>query len=409
MGWSAWARWLWVGAWVAACAGLDLAGWSAAWGQGNGLYQVQRPQRQVAFFDFEERARGNFEDLPMGWHPIGRRALVLNQNFHRQPVHEDAASRAGFPEFNAVRFDREHATSGTTSLMLGIDGGQAGAYLENGAITVVPGADYLVTGAVRTEGLDRGFAVLRAYFVDALGRRMPGGQATQPIRSNDEWQRVSVRLTAESERAATLVMEVALLQPQPTAGGALGPHEVVLSQVRGRAWFDDLSVWQLPFVEVSSTAATGLYRAPEVPEVRAVVRDLTGRQLAARLRLYDHRLRVVAEDVREVGAGRPTSWAWRPEVARYGWYLVDLEMFERLGPNRGRVARTIGGLAYLPDDRIIEKADRARFGVLAEGEADGRLDLIVQALETARIGATTLSVWDEGTSAAMTDERAQRV
>ncbi|MEM9790564.1 MAG: hypothetical protein AAF842_09170 [Planctomycetota bacterium] len=386
----------------------------SAHGQSSGasagsLYQVQRPQRRVAYFDFEERRLGNYESLPINWHAIGRRALIVDPNFHRQPVHAEMADRAGFPEFNDVRFDTTHAVSGEHSLMLGIDGGQAGAFLQNGAIVVVPGADYLITAKVRTEGLERAYARLCAYFIDALGRRLPGSVHAASIRDadadDDGWTLVSVRLTADDAAAARLGLAVELLQPGSSADSALGAREVVLSEVKGRAWFDDIAVWQLPFVEVATQSASGVYRGAQRPEVWAEVRDLTGRRLEARLRLYDHRLRPVAEDRRAVGAGKPTRWAWTPELADYGWYLIDLEVFELEGPSAGRVARSIGGLLTLPEDRAIPEAERHRWGLVAEGEPLDRLPIVAEIVEQTGLGEATLSVWSTQTTKANDEER----
>ncbi|MEM9251306.1 MAG: hypothetical protein AAGB29_03055 [Planctomycetota bacterium] len=406
--------WLAIG-WAAAVLVVALLGVAPrAEGQAAGvstptLFQVQRPQRRVAYFDFEERRLGNYESLPMNWHAIGRRALIVDPNFHRQPLHAAMADRAGFPAFNEVRFDTTHAVSGEHSLMLGIDGGQAGAFLQNGAIVVVPGADYLVTAKVRTEGLDRAFAQLGAFFIDALGRRLPGSVRVTTIRdadlADDGWSLVSLRLTADDAAAARLGLAVELLQPRPIADSALGAREVVLSEVEGRAWFDDIAVWQLPHVEVSTQSRSGVFRGGEAPEVLAEVKDLTGRRLEARLRLYDHRLRPVAEDRRAVGAGRPSRWSWSPRLERYGWYLIDLEVFELEGANQGRVARSIGAMLTLPEDRPIPETDRSRWGLVAEGEALERLPIVAELIDKTGLGAATLSVWSEETTQAGDEER----
>jgi hypothetical protein len=382
----------------------------------HALYSVQRPQRRVAHFDFEERDDGNYEALPMGWHAIGRPALVVDPNFHRQPMHAEMATRPGFPAFNEVRFDRGRSASGEHSLLLGIDGGQAGAFLENGSIVVVPGADYLITARVSTAGLDRASARLGVFFIDAVGRRLPGEVWSEPIRdavlaTEDQgrdrqgWAWVSVRLTADDPAAARLGLTVELRQPRPASGGVLGKHEVVLQDVEGRAWFDDISVWQLPFVEVGTQSRSNVFVGAARPVVRAEVRDLTGRSLEARTRLYDHRLRPVAEERRGVGAGRPTRWTWEPQVPRFGWYLIDLEVFERAGPSQGRIARSIGGMLVLPDDRRLSPAERTRWGVLAEGESIERLGVVADIVSATGLGAATLSVWDESSTPLNDDER----
>ena len=60
------------------------------------------------------------------------------------------------------------------SLHLGLDGGNAGAYVAVGELPAVAGSDYLVTARVRTAGLEHAAARLRCYFLDQEGRVLDG-------------------------------------------------------------------------------------------------------------------------------------------------------------------------------------------------------------------------------------------
>ncbi len=171
----------------AALAAITLA-WTAP------AFAANDPSKLVYRFDFEEQKLGNYEDLPMHWHVIGRQPRTTNPNFMRMPLHVEMVNRPGFPTYTEVRFDTRQYVSGEHSLYLGLNGGSAGAFLEVGSIPVLPGADYLVTACVRTSMLDRARARVLAYFIEDQGNRIENStDTTTPVKTGDKWVNVSER------------------------------------------------------------------------------------------------------------------------------------------------------------------------------------------------------------------------
>ncbi|MEM9882050.1 MAG: hypothetical protein AAF800_03925 [Planctomycetota bacterium] len=425
------------------------------------------PKRLVQVFDFEETNAqgvklGRGLAMPPGWYPMGRAPQARDPNFGRLPLHDRLSRRPGFPGHNVVRYaERGDAASGAYSLHLGIDGGSSGAYLEVGRLPAVPGSDYRVTAMIKTAGLERSAARLRAYFVDARGRRIEESvRVSERLRSEKGWAEVALTLPGEFGKAAYLGIEAELVQPSPDPRNVLGNQQVVLSDVRGDAWFDDITVWQLPHVQIGTGSAVNITRGGRGPAWDVSVRDLVGGRLEARLTLYDHARRRVAQERRPMGWGAPSRWRWEPELPAYGWYLAELAVIERSGgrrtlarsgdgPGEGRVLTlgqstprlTIGGSgadveqkedpasggatqAGAPSaepDRVIARTynaalwlppgtgpvgpDAERFALSAEGLGARHLKLLPELSRVAGLGAVIVSAWDRETTLGALDLR----
>ncbi len=362
-------------------------------------------------FDFEEP--DNFESLPKNWFIIGRPAETSDSHFFREPLHHDLMERPGYPSFTQVRFDTQHTVSGERSLYLGLNGGSAGAFLEVGAIPAVPHSDYLITAVVRTESLLRSSAHLSAYFVDNKGNRIDASIVqTRPINTVGEWTQVAVKLRGDADGAVWIGLEVDIRQPKRQLSDPLGKHRVLLKDVRGGAWFDDITVWQLPRVQVASQSKVNLVRGPDQPRLAVTVRDLTGQTLTVELTAYDYALRPAAYSRHELGPGAPRHWAWEPDLPGYGWYLVDMQVRDQSQgdtPGQVPVARTFGAFLWLPPAAQIHAMDASRFQILAQGLAADEFALLPEILEGTGIRSTVLSVWDRETTLGSIDDRRDQI
>ncbi len=102
-------------------------------------------------FDFEERARGNFEATPMFWSKVVGR---------------------GFPAYASGRFDHDTFRSANTSFRLDIDSGSAAYQFvapPGQRIPIDPNADYHIIGFVKTTALAHARAEIAAWFADDQG------------------------------------------------------------------------------------------------------------------------------------------------------------------------------------------------------------------------------------------------
>lgn len=388
-------------------AALLLACWAnTAVGQ-VGL-DLKLGHRLVHRFDFEEAQYHNFEDLPMHWYVIGRQADTANPTFTRQPLHQELTTKPGYPNYGIVRFDRPQRHQGPHRLLMGLTGGSAGAFLEVGALPAVPGSDYLITCNVRTTQMQRAGAKLTAYLIDGNGQRIDASVAATPLtRTDGQWKTIGVKLRGEFLEAAWIGLELEAVQPQPPPDSLLGHHQIVLQDVRGWAWFDDVRIWQLPHVTVRTQNPMNLIPPTQKPQLSIEVRDFSGQQLRAESRLYNHRHRLVAHDDQWVGQSAPKSWIWRPALDRYGWYLLDLRINETpQGSSTPRtIARSVSAFLWLGDHEPLSDHESRRFLLLTGALGQTELELLPSLLNATGLGAVTVAVWQPTTTQSELEQR----
>lgn len=327
---------------------------------GGGI-TVVRPRRLITWYNFEERTDtgvlvGLGFPMPPDWFVIGRAPDTADLQFLSHPVHREAVGRPGFPRYTHVGYDRSVARSKPFSLKIQLDGGQAGAFLQLGAVPVMPGSDYLVTLWLKTEKFKHAHVHVESYFIDSRGRVIEPSRSFTNLTGDADWRPVSVRLQGEYPGAAWLGLEVSVLQPAANPDDPLGVQQVVARDLNAAAWIDDVGIWQLPHVEVTPSTPAGIVRAPAKVSLHLNVRDLTGQSLHATVDVYDHQQRLIDRQAQPVGDGSPGEWTWQPHLPRYGWYLVDLKVVDKTVDGVQPVARTATALLYLPPKPSLSTA-----------------------------------------------------
>ncbi len=392
------------------------------------------PRRLVHLYDFEETndqgvKLGRGLALPPSWYPVGRDPRSTDPNFGRLPLHDRLSRMPGFSPHNLVHYsEARDAASGDYSLRLSLDSGNAGAYLQVGALPVVAGSDYLVTAKVRTSSLEHAGARLRTYFVDDAGRRIDTSTRQTPrLRTRGEWVAVDLKLPGEHPDAAYIGLEIELIQPTSDPRHILGNQQIVLQDVKGEAWFDDIAIWQLPHVQLSTGSPVNITRDPAGPHWDVSVRDLTGGELVARMTVYDHAMNIVARERRSMGWGRPSRWRWSPALPGFGWYLTELTILESSEPRHFQtwekpeekaarlaaervIARTYNAVLWLPAEqgayaRGMPSPDAERFALVAEGMSTRELALLPELARAAGLGTVIVSAWDRETTLGALDLR----
>jgi len=377
-----------------------LIGVQSAIAQSSGTHLAPEISRRlVRRFDFEEAQFNNYEDLPMYWYAMGRPALTIDRGFLRQSIHNQLIAKANFPAYTKVGFDRPQSESGQHRLHLGLNGGNAGAFLEVGAVPVVPNSDYLVTTEVTTSSLKYARARILAYFVDSNGRRIdPSMESSDLIQTDGRTQILAVKLRGEFPEAAWMGIQVELLQVTQQPRATRNEHDVSYTEVKGDAWFDQISLWQLPHVLVRSQSPVNIIRSPDHPVLNVQLKDLTARPLWIDLKLYDHLRRPVSEMQRKATEWTPVNWKWKLSIDRYGWYLVDMQVFDlsggRVAADAPLVARTMASFLWMPDELVMDRGDMFRFRIVAEGVPPAELALLPRVLDQTQIASLGISVWD---------------
>lgn len=327
-------------------------------------------KRVVRQFDFEERRLGNFERMPRYW---------FNQRGPAYPKH--TADRTGF--------DTTHAASGKHALKLELNGGSAAAVLQQGAIAAVPGADYIVTANCRTERLTHARARLVAWFADEQGRVIDASRAASPLHlANGQWSRLELRLRGDFPDAAWIVVRVELLQQAQFLQPVLGEHDLFRQDIGGAAWFDDVTLFQLPRIEIASPSKTNLLRGP-APPLSLTVRDLTGEALRVQTVLRNHDGKLIDTQSRTLDGRHAPQWTWQPKLNGFGWYWADLTV--RSGDRL--VGRRTCAFAWLPPFDADGRAEAHRFGIVAERLSPPQRLALADVIERLGTGAAIVELW----------------
>ena len=183
----------------------------------------------------------------------------------------------------------------------------------------------------------------------------------------------------------------------------------MLQDVQGQAWFDDIAVWQLPHVEIATQSEVNIIRAPQRPRLTLNVRDLTGQRLYADLVVYDYALESVAQQRRAVGGGQPNTWGWTPDLPGFGWYLIDLRVFNDDQRSGKPVSRTIGAMLWMSNETYPTRAEAQRFAVVGENLPDHHLSLLPKLLKASGLDMAMISAWSRQTTLANLVERQDRL
>ncbi len=349
--------------------------------------EIARPRlagRIVHHSDFEE-SRINPFPVPRYW----RRA----QGDRAAP---DGSARDGFPLWNEAVLDYRTAAEGEGSVFLPASGGSTCLRLEPGVIPVLPGANYLISAKVRSRGLEHARARMSARFLDSANQAIRASESAGELLGDEPaWRPVTLVAHGDFADAAFLQVDLELLQPVQFQAPTLGKHQVWPEDFAGAAWFDEVTVTQLPRIELSTASPVNVTVAPDRPEVKAHVRDLTGETMRARLTLYDIDGKPADTDERDIGSGQ-AAWTWTPRVDTYGWYRVSLEVLTGGVP----VADAALDLVWLPaTDGAPTTSDRARFGVALDAVPDGRAGDTATLVRRSGAGAATIPIWSDALTA----------
>ena len=341
-------------------------------------------RRMIASFDFEEQAF-NPDPVPRFW----------TRAQHDPPFRH----RPGFLPENAAEFDGGVSRSGTRSVVLPVSGGSASLRLDPGVVPVFPGADYAIIAYVRTENVRHSTARLVARFLDARGNPLDATErmAAAPGGSRPDWTPLRVELDGIDERAAFIQIDLELVQ-QTTSGSRL---QVVHQDFNARAWFDDVSIYQIPRLDVRTNSPINVFRRPDRPTVEVSVLDMVPEPLTAELTVYDIDGNFVWSASHRVPSdGRTVRIT--PRLEDLGWYIADV----RINAPSGSIARSTTQWVWLPGEdnpkptarRENIAADLAKIGVIADDIPTDQIHLVPTMLASLPVGFVTLPMVQSRTS-----------
>jgi len=332
--------------------------------------------RIVHRFDFAERSQGNLEPLPKYW----------------EPLRPD-----GFPHYAGGGFDETTGYSSPPSLHLNSEGRNV-AFLYSGPdIRIRAKTEYRIEGFLRPDRLDHARACLSAHYVDRNGQPLPRTLVrSRYLGSQDagnDWVRVDLYLEAAPLEAHAIGLTAWVLQEpiwNPTLSSA---RHIPRRDVFGGAWFDDITIFALPFVQLQ-TASPGNVLGPDDPkEFLITLADPEDLSLHGELTIRDAWGRLLA--THEI----PVDLSSRDEPKRIpedelppGWYRAHFDVFAAGLPLTSRSLTLIRLAARLGGDDAAARC----FGVVLDSDlsaADAELHLLRHLLAR----SVKIPVWMETT------------
>ncbi|MBK7406306.1 MAG: hypothetical protein IPJ41_17285 [Phycisphaerales bacterium] len=291
--------------------------------------------RIVRAFDFEEQLT-NPLDIPKGWIRAQHDALVPR-------------IRPDYPIWNRARLDYKVAAHGEGSVRLPVRGGNASLRLEPGVVPIFPLGQYEITALVRTTNLSAARPRLVVRALDSHSEPIEGSERAAILMDASEgWHPLGVILPGLFADAAFLQIDLEVVQPATFEKPTLAEHQVWESDFDGMAWFDDVTVMQMPQLSMHAQSPLGIVARPLAPELTVEIRDLAAEDMTATIRLYDAKRHLVDATSRTINVGR-SKWTWAPAVDQLGWYRAVVNIV-----SGGRViASSVCDLAW------VDAADHA--------------------------------------------------
>lgn len=224
------------------------------------------PIRVVHRFDFDERGAGNLEDIPKYWEQL-------------RPQ--------GFPHYASGAFDYKVGRNAAPSFHLSSEGRNVAYHYSGPETRVRRNTDYRIEGFVRGDRLQHARACLSAHFLDRYGRPIPKTLVrTRYIGGPDEsdgWVKVELYLPAAPAEAYTIGFSAWLLQRHLWSTSVPGPRHIPRTDVRGGAWFDDITIYALPRAELTTGVPGNILDGGESQDLRVVLADNEDSTLYGRL------------------------------------------------------------------------------------------------------------------------------
>ncbi len=273
---------------------------------------------EIFHSDFEADTDVNFDDWPDGW----TRRVGL-----------------GYPQYLSVSIVDDTPPlrpEGKRALRIELDGGAATLYSP--PIPVSPLYSYVLSGHLKTKGLDHDVAFFSVTYLDKQGKPLTS-HYTSPSREANHWQQ---------HRLGPMMLDDADVH-QAVIGVHLHPTDS--ADLTGAATFDDIVFARLPRMTLRANSEHNVYTDANNIEVTCQVSGIRERNPTMHFDLMDERGTVLAAhetrlegnlirdpaardpmaestqaDVPETQANYEGSAVWRPPIQQVGFYRVRVTM-----------------------------------------------------------------------------------
>jgi len=230
-------------------------------------------QRVMQTFNFEERGT-HFEESPMFWKKLD--------------------GGPGFPHYAKGTLDRAFHRSGQYSFKLFSDGGSVAydyhpRYIPaEHRIPVNPGSDFQLTAYVHFEQAVACRARVTCTLYDRAVKAIPKSRHSSELLATSEqgadgWARLEVYIPGNFPTAQYLGISLYLLQEEQWRQGDLADRAIFKCDVKAAAWFDDITVYQLPRVVLFTDNTANVFRHHESPNLKIEVSGVNSLDYQVRL------------------------------------------------------------------------------------------------------------------------------
>jgi hypothetical protein len=367
--------------WMTLCAhgaAVEIAAWAEAESERHSppaaAPAVGASDRIVHRFDFNERPEGNLEDVPKYWEPF------------RPP---------GFPRFAIGSFDSAVGRLAPPSFHLSSSGRDVAYQYAGPDARVRADTEYRIEGYIRPDRLARARVCLSAHFVDEYGQPLLGTMVrTRYIGGPDEsaeWVGVELYLASAPANATSVGLIAWVLQESTWNTGAMLRRHISPVDVHGGAWFDDITIYRLPRVELGTGTPGNVLAADDPRALKIVLADADGGGLSARLSISDADGEPVADHVLSSSAeDRGRSIRVPVGMLKPGLYHARLDVG---GGVNVVVSRTLSFMLLPPMLRSIAEGLSRPFGVVIDPRLRTDRESEFELLARHSVRSVKLPIW----------------
>lgn len=315
--------------------------------------RAEKAGRLIHHFDFDERAAGNLESLPRYWLPL---------------------QGDQFPRFTEGGFDNSVGRSAPPSFRLESMGRNVAYQYIGDEIPVRTENEYRVQGFMRAQDLRSARVCISACFLDEARQPILETTTRSPYlapQSTTEWTQFDLQLPAAPARARFLGLVAWILQDatwnEPDA------QRISLVDVHATAWFDDISIFRLPRVELETRVPGNVLLPRDSGTLWITLADPAHQSVVADLQITAADGSSVLRDQLEApGFGTkpipvdvsrlpPGVYDARVEIAEAGNIIVARALrFAKIASSVGSFRRAAAfGIALNPDHRAAAEIERS--------------------------------------------------
>jgi hypothetical protein len=271
--------------------------------------------RIMKLFDFEER-KIHFNPLPMYWHKY------------------DNGDNGEFPHFATGKLSEAHSRSGAYGFQLLSEGGSVGYVFDRRRIQAKPGNDFQVSGYVHLENAYHCRAKITCAMTNRRGEIIADSTRHSELvgtadHDGQGWARLDLYVPGNYPDARYITLTLFLLQEQQWSRRARLENQIFYRDVKGAAWFDDISVIQLPRIVLETEKPANVFESYEIPEILLDVEGVGTLDYQVKLDILNarnERIRSKEWILTGVEGTKTTSVFSYPELSA-GYYKAEISIY----------------------------------------------------------------------------------